>query len=540
MQHYPPILLRIILIAMFLVGFAGCRQPDPRAERRARNTAVFNLGADPRSMDPALGTDIPSARAVSCLIEGLFKVSDNGELQNAMVEDWTVSPDGLTYNFALRDAKWSNGDPVTSDDFYFNWIERVLNPEFGAEYAYMLFYIEGAKEYYNNPKLDASKVGVKAIAPKILWVRLKSPAPFFTQMLAHHIYFPVNRRQVEALPQKWSLDVESYVGNGAFTLAVYRPGFSIKMKKNPDYWNFNPETLEEIEFRMIQNSSTALIAYENGELDMNQDVPREQLDRLKTLPDLKSSSAIATYYLEFNCQKPPLNNPDVRRALAMAINRTDIVKGVTRAGEKIAFTLCPPKLYKPSPDNSFLMPYPDANFDSARQLLSQAGYAGGKGFPELTYLYNTDEGHRKIAQVVQEVWSRELGIEVRIENQEFKVVLDNKQKGNFDIARAGWVADFADPINFLEMYDSRSQNNTAHWKNDEFDRLLEISKSEGDNEERMKILRRAEEYFISEQPIAPIYYYKTPYLVTPLISGLKINSVGQVQFGNIEWNPLSE
>jgi oligopeptide transport system substrate-binding protein len=530
MRHHLFIFYGISLLVI-LILVSGCQKANPRGDRKALNKAAINLGADPRSMDPALSTDIPSARAVSCLIDGLFRVDDNGDLQNALVESWDVSPDGKIYDFMLRDALWSNGDPVTSDDFYFNWVERVLDPGFGAEYAYMLFYIHGAKEFYDKPEMGSSDVGILALSPKHLQVRLKSPAPFFLQMLAHHIFFPVNRGQVESLGDKWSLNPETYVGNGAFTLADYKPGASMIMKKNPKYWNLNPDTVEEIEFRMIQESSTALIAYENGELDMNPDVPRAQIERLKALPDLNFSSAIATYYLEFNCQNPPLDNPDIRRALAMAINRGDIVNGVTRAGEKIALSLCPPQLY-PTPLEEA---YPDASFEEARQLLAGAGYLGGDGFPQLTYLYNTDEGHKKIAQVVKEVWSRELGIEVRIENQEFKVVLDNKQEGNFDIARAGWVADFADPINFLEMYDSRSQNNTAHWHDQEYDRMLDASRAEADNTKRIKILKNAEKYFISKQPIAPIYFYNTPYLVSPETEGLAINPVGQIQFGEICW-----
>jgi oligopeptide transport system substrate-binding protein len=282
---------------------------------------------------------------------------------------------------------------------------------------------------------------------------------------------------------------------------------------------------------MIELESTERIAFEDGELDGTANVPRPDLAGLRGRPELRFSPQYATYFLNLNCPRRPLDDPRVRRALALAIDRQAIVKSVVLGGEKPAFNLTPPELYQTPPPPAFA----DARYEQARRLLTEAGYPQGRGFPKLRYIYNTLETHRQIAQVLQETWRRELGIDISIENQEFKVVINNRHEGNFDIARNGWVADFADPINFLEIFDSKSDNNDSHWLDPRYDALLAACRAESDPRKREGLLRQAEAYLMAQMPLIPLYYQTTPYLVAPELTGYVLNPMDAFDPAEIAW-----
>ncbi len=513
-------------LALLLMACQG----DPRQERISAGEAILNVGAEPRTMDPSLATDIASAKAILCFARGLTSLDDQGNPVPELAESWEVSQDGLIYDFKLRPAKWSNGERVTADDFLYTWTKRILNPNFGAEYAYQLFYIDGARQFFEKPDLDPGTVMVWALAPDRLRVKLIAPSPFFLQLTAHHSYFPVCRKVDEANP-KWAQRPETYVGCGPYLLKQYQPGHQLVGEKNPQYWNAAAVALNKLTLTMIEQESTARIAFDNGELDATDSVPRPDLDGLKGTPELKFSPQFSTYFLFVNCQKPILNEPRVRRALALAIDRKAIVENVTRAGETPAFSVVPPALYQAPPAPAFQ----DAHFVEARKLLAEAGYPGGKGLPPLRYIYNTTEGHQKIAQVLQETWQRELGVQLSIENQEFKVTIENRRAGNFDIARAGWVADFKDPINFLEIFDSTSDNNDAHWADPRFDELLRKCRSEKDPKIRATLLKEADAYLTEQMPAIPLYIYTSPYLATPKLEGYSLNPMGLFDAAKLRW-----
>ncbi|OPZ09081.1 MAG: Oligopeptide-binding protein OppA precursor [candidate division BRC1 bacterium ADurb.BinA292] len=526
---------RRVSLFLLLIALAplGCRPPSPRAERQATHQAVINLGTDPRTLDPSLATDVASARALLFFQRGLFMLDDEGKPRPELAESWEVSPDSRIYQFKLREAYWTNGQRVTADDFLYTWTERVLNPEFGAEYAHQIYnYIAGARAYYENPELGTETVRVWALAPDQLYVELEHPTPYFLELLAHHAYFPVCRAMDEQNAD-WARRAETYVGCGPFVLAEYQPGARIVARRNPQYWNAAAVKMEQVTLRMIEEESTARIAFENGEIDATEGVPRAELDSLRGSEALAFSTAFSTYYLNLNCQKEPLRDVRVRRALALALNRREITEKVTRAGEQPAFFISPPGLYEAPPAPTFA----DADFDEARRLLAEAGYPGGQGFPRLRYIYNMTDTHQLIAQVIQETWRRELGIEMTVENQEFKTLIENRRQGNFDVARAGWVADFPDPLNFLEIFASDSDTNDSFWRDPAYDALLFQARAETDPDTREAILRQADLYLIEQMPIVPIYIYSTPYLRDPALEGFHLNPMAMFDPVRLAWRP---
>jgi len=523
------------LIAACAALLGGC-QGDPRAERIERNEASINIGSDPRTFDPTLATDISSARAILCMMRGLTVLDAVGEPQADLAESWTVSADGLTWEFKLRPAKWTNGDPVTAQDFVYTWVERMLNPKTASESVYQLFYIKGAKAFYEDPARGGESVGVKAPAPDRLQVILEGPTPFFLQLIAHHSYFPVCPRADREHPD-WARKPrpETYVGNGPFRLTNYRSGDVIEMERNPDYWNAGAVKLERLSLRLIEAESTGRIAFDVGELDINNSVPRPDLDQLKGTPELQFFPMLATYFIDFNCESPPLDDVRVRRALSMAIDREAITRSVTRAGETPAFFLSPPGLYAGKTSETLVADFTNAAYDKARALLAEAGYPGGKGLRKFRYIYNTLETHRQIAQVLQETWRRELGVEISVDNLEFKVLLDDKRAGKFDIARGSWIADFGDPINFLEIYDTASPNNSANFHDPHFDGLLARARADANPATRIRSLLEADRYWFEKMPGAPIYYYTNPQLVTPRLKGFGLNPMGMFDAVTLRW-----
>lgn len=512
---------------------SACRG-DLREQRKLNNEVALSLGGDPKTLDPGQIVDVISNRATMTIMRGLTVLDENARPQPDLAERWEVSEDGKTYDFYLRDSNWTNGDPVTAGDFVYAWTRRNLDPTFASEYAYMLFFVEGAQDYYeakaDEPGVDPSSVGVEAVGPKHLRIRLNAPAPFFPQLTAHHAYFPVHPATDRENPD-WSVRAESYVGNGPFRLEEFVPGDHLTAVRHDGYWNAAEVAMDRITFRFIQEETTERIALETGEIDGTYLAPRPDLDQLRGTGMLRLVPLIGTYYLNFNVPIPELSDVRVRKALALAIDRRSIAENVGRAGEKPALGFVPPALY----EGEVAALYEDAQFDEARRLLAEAGYPGGEGFPKLRYLYNTLELHRSVAQVIQETWKRELGVEIELENQEFRVVIENRNQGNFQIARNGWVADFADPANFLEIFLSYSGNNNSHWKNEAYDALIERARMEADPERRLKLLREAEIMLIEAWAIAPIFHYTHPYLCAPDLLGYNVTPMDTIDVTKLRW-----
>jgi oligopeptide transport system substrate-binding protein len=495
---------------------------------------VYNLSTEPRSLDPAIANGVPEAHVILNLIEGLTRTDADGKPRPAIAQKWEISPDQLTYTFHLREAKWSNGEPVTADDFVYGW-RRALAPETAGEYAYQLFFVKGAEDFNARKTTDPQSIAVKAVDARTLEVKLRAPTPFFLSVLAHYAYSPLKESWIKAHPD-WSTKPSEYLCDGPFTLAEWRHNDRLILKKNPSYYNAAAVNLSSVLMRMITNDSTALLEFEAGKIDLTYSVPLPDLPRLKQQGLLKTAPHLGTYYIAVANQKKPLNDARVRKALALTINRRQITDAILRSGQKPALAFVPPGITMNGKD------FRDSAGDLFREdvakgqkLLAEAGYPKGRGFPKLKYLYNDNEGHRTIAQALQNMWQTNLGIQIDLDVQEWKVYSQNKQKHNFQLARAGWIADYYDPVNFLDMYHTGAGNNDIDYSNPEYDRLVHESQVTTDTVKRTKLLHQAERKLIADDmAVIPIYFYKLNYLEKPYVKGLVMNALGYMYFDGVK------
>lgn len=488
----------------------------------APSPQVFNFGnaGEPKDLDPATVTGVPEFHILQNIFESLVG-KDPKTLAPipGVAESWKISKDGKVYTFKLRkNAKWSNGDQVTAQDFIYAWT-RLLLPATASEYNYQGFYIKGAKDFATGKTKDASGLGLKAIDPQTLEVTLENPTPFFLGLLYHHSLLPVHKATVDKFGAKWTRP-ENIVTNGAFLLKKWEVNKVITVEKNPNYWDAANVKLTQVNFYPIDKQDTEEKMFRSKELHNTDEVPLEKIPTWQ-----KDASGVyhnhpwlGSYYYMLNTKAKPLDNKDVRKALALAIDRSKIVKFVTRAGQIPSTMLTPPGTGGYTPPSN-LLPTDLSQLAKAKELLAKAGYPGGKGFPKVDILYNTAENHKKIAEAIQQMWKENLGIDVGLYNQEWKVYLDSQQTGNYQIARRGWIADYNDPNTFLDMYVTNGGNNNTGWSNAKYDELIAKAATERDQKKRFKIFQQAEEILIDELPILPIYIYTRNFLLSKDVKG---------------------
>ncbi len=498
----------------------SCKPAPQRAD------LIFINGAEPETLDPAIITGQPEGRVVHALFEGLLRYGPDGVAGPGTAESWTISEDGLNYVFHLRaDARWSDGLPVTAQDFVQSW-KRTLEPETGSLYNYQLFFLRNATAYAEGTLKDFSQVGIRAIDDRTLEVQLENPTPFFLQLCAFPTLFPVRTDLIEKEGDDW-VKPGLLVGNGPYILKEWRVNDHIRIVKNPDYWDAPNVALETVDILPISKANTALNFYASGAADLIMDkglAPPSLLDALMQRPDFHSAPFLGTYFLRFNVTRPPFDDVRVRQALSMVVNKDEIVKRITRAGEPPAEGFVPPGL-DGYPEVSGL-PYDP---EKARTLLSEAGFPGGAGFPMTTYLYSEGELNEAIAVELQNVWRKELGISISLARQEWKVYLNSLSSLDYSIARSSWVGDYPDPNTFLDMFVSGGGNNRTGWSDPEYDRLIAGAAREPSAKSRLEILSRAEDLLVNKAtPIFPLFFYV----------GIQFYDPGK--FGGIEGNLLDE
>ena len=510
---YRPVLVLLFLPPLVAWGLFVGRPSGERAD------FVYVSGAEPETLDPALMTGLLEARLAAALFEGLT-VYDPRDLsaRPGVAESWDVSPDRRTYVFHLRRGAWSDGEPVTAQDFVYSW-RRVLSPATGAQYAYQLYdYIDKAKEFYEGKTRDFGQVGIRALDDHTLCVRLRAPTPYFLDLTSFMTYLPVNRKCVETYGNHWTRP-EHIVTNGPFLLSVWRLNEKIRLVKNPRYWDARNVRVRTIDALAVESRNTAFNLYATGAADLITAVPLPLIDLLRTRPDFHSSAALTTYFYRFNVTRPPLDDARVRKALALAINREAIVRHITRGGEIPALTFVPPAMpnYR-GPDG---LPY---DLPRARRLLAEAGYPGGRGFRQIEILFNTSEAHRDIAEVVQQMWSKGLGVRVVLQNQEWGAYMHSMKSLDYDVARSGWIGDYTDPNTFLDMFVTGGGNNRTGWSNARYDALIRKATREPDEAKRMRLLSEAERILVEEgAPIAPIYFAASQMMYRPEVRGVYPN-----------------
>jgi oligopeptide transport system substrate-binding protein len=528
-----------LLSALFMsLLLSGCGSSESNvAEGNRTGILHWGNGTEPQSLDPHVATGVPEHHIIVALMEGLVhKNSKTLEPEPGVAKSWTVSDDGRVYTFELRDdARWSNGDVHNAHDFVWSW-SRALQPALGNLYAYMYFPIVNAHEFYKGEITDFEQVGVKALDDLTLQITLKNPTPYFLQLLDHYSMYPVHQATIEKFGRadergtRWTYQ-GNFVGNGPFKLKTWEINRAIEVERNTFFHGNDEVKLNGIVFYPTENVTTEERMFRAEQLHYTNDVPIDKVQTYRDAndPALKVVPYLGTYYYRINVREPHLQDKRVRRALGMTIDREQLTEHVLKAGQIPAYAMTPPNTrgYYPPVSLSF-------DPEAARQLLADAGYPNGEGFPVTEILYNTNEGHRKMAVAIQQMWREHLNIEVTLLNQEWKVYLDSESSGDYQISRAGWIGDYVDPNNFLDMFLCDGGNNRTGWCNEEYDRLiLEVAPTAKTHEERLAVFTQAETMLMDDLPVLPIYTYTTKHLVHPSLKNLANNIMDMQRYTEI-------
>jgi len=518
-------LLPLLLVGLTTLVLTGCGSRETAIDSGNRTqTLHFGNLSEPTDLDPHVINSLQDFNIVLALFEGLtsYHPQDVSAVPGVATH-WEASEDAQTWTFHLReDAKWSNGDPLTARDFAYAY-QRMLSPKMASEYAYMLFPIKGAEEYLSGKTTDFATVGIEVPDDTTLRLHLHYPVPYLPALVAHSSWFPVHQATIEAhgaMDQRGSRWTRpgNLVGNGPFVLSEWKPNQFISVTKTPTYWDADKIRLNEVRFYPIESTSSEEAAFRSGQLHITTGIPIDKLAAYQTDPEMNQfllqHTILATYYYRFNVPKPPLDDGRVRRALSLAINREQLVSKVTLGGQVPARNLTPPGIAGYIAGDMLT-----GDAAEARRLLAEAGFPGGEGFPEMEILFNTSDGHRRIAEAIQQMWQQELGVQIGLYNQEARVQSDSMREGNYTIARMAWIGDYLDPSTFLKLMVTDGGNNQTGWANVDYDRLVDEAKNTVDQDARYALYRQAEQILIDESPIAPIYFYVNSSLIRPEVKG---------------------
>jgi oligopeptide transport system substrate-binding protein len=517
-------------------GTGDTQEEQEGGGQAADQTITVNWGTEPPSLDPGLASDTTSANILLNIMDPLIKLDEDLNPVPSLAESFETSEDGLTVTLTLReDGAWSNGDPVTAEDFEWSW-KRTISPELAADYAYQFYGIEGAQEYNGcekNCNALRDKVGVTAVDDRTLEVKLTSPQPWFTQQLAHHSFLAVHRPTVEQFGDQWT-EAANIVTNGPYLLDSWQHNARIDLVKNEDWRDADSVTLTRIDGRMITDGTTAVQAFEAGEVDVTGGLPVEEIPRLKETEDYQQYPGLGTYYYGFNVDN--ITDVNQRRAMSLAIDRQSIIDNVAQADQ------LPASGFTPQGMPGFDVFHPEspwmpatADLEQAQQLMEQVENPK----QTITLLLNDSPGHREIAVAIQAAWS-ELGLKVNIRQQEWAQFLEfigPPPDPSIDAFRLGWIGDYVDAMNFLELWTSESGNNSTNFANEEYDSVIEEARQTPDNDARYELYAEAEQILggeDGEMPIMPIYWYTYTQLERPTIQDTyNLNLLDQVDLTTV-------
>jgi oligopeptide transport system substrate-binding protein len=512
----------LCLLCFLWLFLPGCKKRETDVARGIREQVLHRgLAADPNFLDPHLMTGLPEVNVVTALFEGLVgEDPKDAHPVPAVAEKWETSADGLTWTFHLRaNARWSNGEPVTAQDFA-NSIQRALTPALGADNAGMLFVLARAEDWHRGELKDFGQVGVKALDTRTLQLTLGHPAPYLLTLLSHPIWYPVYLPALEKAggttkrDSTWTAP-ETFVGNGPFMLKAWRRGEVIIADKSPTYWDAATVRLNSIHFHPAEDRESEERAFRSGQLHITEALPVSKVETYRRdQPDvLRISPFLDTYFYRLNTTRPGLDNKLVRQALSLALDRKAIVEKITRGGQQAAHSLVPPTIEGYVPPAGV-----KEDFAQAQALLTQAGYPGGKGLPPLEIMINSSGNHRIIAEAVQQMWQK-LGVPVQLNNMEQATLFAKRRALDYTIMRGEWAADFADPKSFLDVFRGGSSNNHTGWASLPYDALLLEADRAADPAARRTAMQQAEAIFLDELPVIPVYYFTTVRLVHPAVRG---------------------
>lgn len=500
-------------------------QADPTALLR------LNLKTEPPSLDPPKGFDSTSNEVLNATMEGLARLDSNHKPQPAMAEKWEISEDGKTYVFTLRDSKWSNGDPVTAHDFEYAF-KRIVDPKNAFPSAFLAYYIEGA-EKFNKGEGTADDVKVKAIDDKTLEVQLRSPAGFFLHIVTQPTFFPVNKKVVESNPN-FAAEAATLVSNGPFKITEWVHDQSVKAEVNEGYWDKDSLKYAGIHWVMVNDENTQYQMYKTGQLDMIQTVPNDMKKQLIDAGEAKVEPEAAIYYYRMNVKMEPFQNANIRKAFALAIDRKALIDNVAQGNQLPALAHIPVGF--PEPDGrdfrevggDFIK---DNDVETAKELLKKGMEEEGyTTLPPVTLTYNTSDAHKQIAQVLQEMYKKNLGVDVKLENKEWKVFLEEQRGRQLQMSRSTIPADYGDPLNFLELFVTDHPGNRINYSNKEYDALVEKIRQTADEKERFQLMHDAEKMFMDDMPLVPIYFNTKVFMDQPNVKGILRHPVGTLDF----------
>jgi len=505
----------------------GCRPPATGSfgtvtPQHGPEEIWINNSTEPEWLDPGKCSDSSGGEIIWNTFAGLVQAHPATlEPMPEIATHWEISPDGRTYTFHLRPSLWSDGRPLTAHDFVSSF-RRLVDPATASKYATNGHIFRGGAAI-SRGEADPESLGVRAVDDLVLEVELEDPLPYFLNFLTFYSFMPIPRHLLEDLdrrgidPDLWTRP-EHVVCNGPYRMTEWKFRQRMSFEKNPRYWDAAHVGLDRVRVAMVESATTALTLYAAGEFDWpgsNTALPAEFMDYLADFDDLHRHPYLAVYFYWINTTRPPLDDPLLRRALALAIDREALVAHVTRGGQTPSADLVPDTL---AGYQGLGRPLFDPR--EARRLLAEAGYARGADVPQMTLTYNTSEGHKQVAEAIQQMWKQELGIAVTLENLEWKVFLQAAEQTDFQICRMGWTGDYADPFTFLELLTSDCGNNHSNWKNPAYDRLLREANREPDPAARLGKLRAAEALAMEEQPLIPLYVYSRAQLIKPYVRGI--------------------
>jgi len=486
----------------FLLALAVLACANVASALSAETDLIVCNGSEPQTLDPSKMASVSEHTLSLALFEGLVTYDPKtARAVPGIAKSWVYGKDGSQITFTLRDAVWSDGTPITARTVVDSWL-RTLDPKTGSEYAYLLtMLVKGAGDY-NEGRTARDAVAIRALDAHRFQCDLVGPMPYAVDMMAHPVFSVLPMHAIKKFGAEWSYP-EHFVGNGPFVLSKWTPNDSIEVIPNERYWDAKTVRLSSVVYLPIDDAMKAYDAYERGEADWVHGIPLEKADEIRQRSDYQVSPQIATYYYYFNLSRAPFDDARVRKALALALDMEELVGKVGKGGQLPASSLVPAM--------DGYEPVRGAAFDAAeaRRLLAEAGFPKGKDFPSVSISYNTNEGHKKIAEWAQRSWKKNLGITVTLVNMDWKTFLDTRSVSHdFYIARAGWVGDYLDPNTFLDMFITGSGDNDGLYSNTLYDELVRRAATMKLGPERMDVLRKAETILISDDhAVIPFYYY---------------------------------
>lgn len=529
--------LAILCASAFLAGCRPTGETLGPAIPRTDKTLVISNGAEPKSIDPGLADESSGVEVANNIFEGLTTLAPvTLAPMPGMAERWEVSEDGLNYVFHLRDAKWTDGTPVTADDFVYAW-RRALSPEFGSSYGFQLWYLKNGRAFNEGREKDPETIGVRAVDARTLEVTLDQPTPFFLHLTGFATYMPVPRRAVEEHGRLWT-QPQNIVTNGPYRLVRWAFQNELVFLRNDEYWDAKNVPLEKVIALLVEDNHAVLNLYRTGEVDTtspSSSLPLSAVPSLRDFKDYRKVPYLGTNWFWFNTRKKPFNDVRVRRAFAMAIDKTLINSTVLQGLQQATWSAVPDLFadvtgYRPPVGAS-----DKYNPEEAKRLLAEAGYPDGKGFPAVELFFNNSDSHRLVAEATQAMWRKTLNVPVSVLNMEWKVMLSRVNQGDFDMARSGWAADYPEPSTFLTVFLGSGGANNSGWANADYDRFIEQGLAEPDQAKRNALYAKAERILLDELPVLPIYQSSKVALIREGLEGMDPNPMDTHLWKNLRW-----